>query len=164
MCGNDTQTSVMGWQLSGNLASAMTEGKLRGQLCCLSSKNTSISVPRPFQNCYSGVSAKQEDNSTQKNTKLRAFLSAPTAVRILLHFPAWHWSLEFPLSGCQTFLCVCGRHAAHRPGDSHINLLLQWDHWVQQKPQILLASYVWRLSKSWMGKWIVVPIHSAITL
>ena len=46
-------------------------------------------------------------NWDENNMNLEAFLSAQTAVCILLHFPARHCP-EFPLSGCQTSLRVCG--------------------------------------------------------
>lgn len=66
--------------------------------------------------------------------------------------------LSSPFLAAKPAYVFVGRHAAHRPGDSHINLLLQWDHWVQQKPKTLLASYVWRVSKSCISE-MLKPVN-----
>lgn len=64
--------------------------------------------PRSFSWESEGSFCSTERQWDEKNLKLWAFLCAPTAVCIQLHFPAWHRRLEFPHLGCQTSLCVCG--------------------------------------------------------
>lgn len=64
-----------------------------------------------------------EEDKQEKKAELWAFLCTLTVVRILLHFPAGHWCLEFPTGAAKTRLFL-GSHAALRLDDSNNNLQL----------------------------------------